>query len=51
MDKFCRTGANFLSYHASVPLTTLSQHLWFNRHIKRENNRVYFSDFSNLSYQ
>ena len=35
------------SYDPSVPSTILSQHLWFNRHIKIGSNSAYFSNFSN----
>ena len=37
----------FLSYDPSLPPTTLSQYIWFNKHIKIGNNSVYFSDFLN----
>ena len=46
-EKLCWTGANLLSFDPSVPLTILFLYLWFNKHIKIENNSVYFSDFSN----
>ena len=39
--------SKFLSYNCSVPSTILSQYLWFNKHIKIENNGVYFSHFPN----
>ena len=39
--------SNFLSYDPSVLSTILSQYLWFHKHIKIENNSVYFSHFSN----
>ena len=39
--------SKFLSYDPSVPSTILSQHLWFNKHVKIGNNSAYFSHFSN----
>ena len=38
--------SQFLSFYPSVPSSTLSQYLWFNKHIKIGNNGVYFSHFS-----
>ena len=36
-----------LPYNPSIPSTILCQYRWFTKHIKIENNRVYFSHFSN----
>ena len=44
--KILLNWSKFLSYNTSVPLTILSQYLWFNKYIKIRNNSVYFSHFS-----